>query len=90
MCCGANRTVLPQTRASTRTGSEVRSAPAPSTVPRTNVAYFEYTGRTAMTVLGPISGLRYRFPSPGSRVAVDLRDRARLADIPNLSPVRSL
>ena len=55
-----------------------------------NVAVFEYTGKTAMTAVGPVTGLRYRFAGPGSRLAVDLRDRSRLAEIPNLAQVRSV
>jgi hypothetical protein len=60
------------------------------TVQRTSVAYFEYTGRTAMTVIGPVSGVRYRFDAPGSRIAVDLRDRKTVAAIPQLVQVSSL
>lgn len=90
MCCGANRTAFPQARTNTRTLSEVRPAPTSAGVQRNNVAFFEYTGRTAMTAVGPVTGLRYRFAGPGSRLAVDLRDRRRLAEIPHLTQVRGL
>ena len=43
-----------------------------------------------MTVTGPVTGARYRFSTPGSRVAVDLRDRKSLAAIPQLVQVNSL
>ncbi len=37
-----------------------------------------------MTVIGPISGIRYRFEGPGARLEVDPRDRRSLAAVPNL------
>jgi hypothetical protein len=57
---------------------------------RSAVTYFQYNGRTAMTVQGPVSGTVYRFHAPGRRVVVDLRDRASLAAIPQLAEVSSL
>jgi hypothetical protein len=41
-----------------------------------------------MTVIGPVSGVRYRFDRPGARVEVDARDRALLASIRQLRQVR--
>jgi hypothetical protein len=49
--------------------------------------YFEYVGTTGMTVQGPVSGRRYRFERPGSRLVVDARDRPSLAAIPDLRQV---
>jgi hypothetical protein len=46
--------------------------------------FFEYVGKTGMTVTGPVSGKRYRFERAGSRVEVDLRDRRSLAGVPQL------
>ena len=48
---------------------------------------FEYTGHTAMAVIGAVSRLRYSFMSPGAIADVDARDRASLASIPNLRQV---
>lgn len=48
---------------------------------------FEYQGRTALTAVGPVTGKRYRFAATGSRVAVDLRDRAGIAAVPGLKEV---
>ena len=45
---------------------------------------FEYTGRTAMNVIGPATGRRYRFEHPGARQEVDMRDRVALTHVPNL------
>jgi hypothetical protein len=47
---------------------------------------FEYTGKTAVAVIGGVSRLRYAFTKPGAMVEVDARDRASLAAIPNLKP----
>jgi len=50
-------------------------------------AWFEYTGRSALMVMGGETGLRYRFEGPGARVAVDPRDKPFLATIRNLKQV---
>jgi hypothetical protein len=49
---------------------------------------FEYLGGATMTVLGPVSGRRYRFVGHGARLAVDPRDRLSLAAVPGLREVR--
>ncbi len=90
MCCGKNRTGVSQTRVASPASRVVQASSAVATRPLSYVAYFEYTGKTAMTVAGPVSGMRYRFATPGSRVAVDLRDRKHLAVVPSLVQVRSL
>ena len=89
MCCGKNRTAVSQTRVSS-TGRTVLTSPAFATKQRSSSAYFEYIGKTAMTVIGPVSGTTYRFAATGGRVTVDLRDCAHLAAVPNLVRVRSL
>ena len=48
---------------------------------------FEYTGNTAMAVIGAVSRLRYTFIKPGSRVEVDARDQSSLAVVPHLRHV---
>jgi len=50
--------------------------------------YFEYVGKTGLTVVGPITGSRYRFDGPGAIVAVDGRDASPVAAVPNLRQVR--
>jgi len=61
--------------------------PAPARPARYTVVYFEYTGKMGLTVIGPISGLRYRFAGHGARLAVDPRDRPSLAAVPHLRQV---
>jgi len=90
MCCGKNRTAVSQTRVSTPAGRPAQAARALSIRPRSNAVYFEYTGKTAMTVMGPVTGATYRFTAPGSRVTVDFRDWKHVAAVPGLVRVGSL
>ena len=90
MCCAKNRTIVSQTGVASPASRAVQPSSAAAGRQLSYVAYFEYTGKTALTVLGPVSGIRYRFPTPGARLAVDLRDRPRLASVPGLVQVRAL
>ena len=62
------------------------SGPAmrPAETHRTALAYFQYTGATAMTVTGGVTGARYRFDYSGAILAVDPRDRPSLTRVPRL------
>lgn len=90
MCCGRNRPSLPSMGRVSQPLRTVHHGDAQASAPANAVAYFQYNGRTAMTVHGPVSGTVYRFHAPGRRVVVDLRDRASLAAIPQLAEVGSL
>ena len=82
MCCGRSTTPTPRV-------PNFRNPPAartPGAAPRLS-AGFEYRGATALTVVSPQTGATYRFPAPGARVAVDPRDCAWLAFVPNLARV---
>lgn len=85
MCCGRGRTTtavgIPNRIATNR----MVANPAPIT-PQSGPA-FEYIGRTALTVVGPITGANYRFERPGSRLRVDPRDRQGLLQVPVLRAV---
>ena len=87
-CCGGkNRFLRPRTvESSTRDDDSGRPAPR---VERESV-WFEYTGPTALTALGPITNHRYRFTVPGARVAVDARDAASITGVPHLKRVRDV
>src|ERR1035438_7906240 len=84
MCCGRESMRLAGELQSRRT----TNAPLPPPSPTTRVA-FEYAGPTGLTVVGPVTGLRYRFDGPGSLVDVDVRDRILLASIRQLRQVGS-
>jgi hypothetical protein len=75
-CCGKNRPV--------RQVENNGSTPVPSTHRTSRAQHFEYTGRTSLTVVGPITGRRYRFTHPGVRLAVDEGDSPSMLGVPNL------
>jgi hypothetical protein len=77
-CCGKIRQALPVENTLAR--------PTTSTPPSPTFQYFEYTGKTALTAIGVATGARYRFTSPGARVAVDSRDAPSLTAVPNVRP----
>jgi hypothetical protein len=70
--------------------SGVAARPLPDrtgkTVQQTH-ASFQYVGTTGLTVVGGVTGTRYRFDSPGAIVAVDFRDQVSLRPIPHLRRV---
>lgn len=45
---------------------------------------FEYTGRTALTVTGSITGQRYRFNHSGDVQIIDRRDATSMISVPVL------
>jgi len=50
--------------------------------------YFQYTGRTGLTIIGRETRTRYRFDNPGSVVAVDIRDKDAMIYVPNLRQMK--
>jgi hypothetical protein len=85
VCCGQNRTQLRTTKPTPPLTSNRPAAPQEA---RPVPAKFIYVGTTAMAVRGPVSGLNYRFDTPGAIIEVDLRDRKMLATLPQLRQVR--
>ena len=71
-CCGNKRTAF---IGSYSTGGAVQRH------------FFRYVGRTALTVVGPVSGKYYRFVAPGATVESDPRDAASLEKVPQLRKV---
>lgn len=45
---------------------------------------FEYTGKTALSVRGTISGKNYRFSKPGDVQQIDYRDASSMMGVPVL------
>ena len=82
MCCGrtstTNQYTVPTSPAALQASVSFHLQTGPA---------FEYTGATALTVIGPVTGARYRFNRPGSRAHVDPRDSAALAKVPVLKSV---
>ena len=85
-CCGNKRAEFHvQPTPDSRQGRPAER-PFPGAAPPLKVV-FEYSGRPPVTVVGQVSGNRYRFHGAGARVQVDPRDRHSLAMAPGLRPV---
>lgn len=85
MCkCARPRLMPPAPRTAALLSAPTSSHAAPINGHVVNKPLFEYVGTTALTVIGPASGRRYRFERPGARVIVDPRDRAALEAVPQL------
>jgi hypothetical protein len=84
-CCGDKRErIYPDPYAHARTSDGVpegQSAYVPAS------SWFEYTGATAMTVKGAVTGQIYRFEGTGTKLEVDRRDAAYMAGVPRLRKV---
>jgi hypothetical protein len=74
-CCG-------QRRGAIDTSGTAAAAKRPP--PKSRVVLYQYTGPTAITVAGRMSGAKYRFAGPGAKVQIDMRDAPSLAALPNL------
>jgi hypothetical protein len=49
---------------------------------------FEYTGHSALTVTGGVTGKRYRFNHPGDIKLIDYRDASGMMAVPLLKKVK--
>lgn len=55
---------------------------------RPTLAVFRYEGDRTLTVTGGATGQRYVFVGPGAEVAIDIRDRASVRQVPRLREMR--
>jgi hypothetical protein len=89
-CCGKSRA---QFRAAAAFQPGVESKPAPGInarpidIQQVGTVTFEYTGRTRLTVIGPVTRARYDFVGHGARVHVDRRDSNAIAGVAALRRV---
>jgi len=84
MCnCGSKRTAFSK---ETHTDSINTKIKIPAPTPRVS-ASFEYIGKTALTIIGNVTGTRYRFSSTGNRQNIDQRDIPGIMTIPVLKKV---
>lgn len=81
-CCGKGRTLAPEPRP-----SSIETSGPPPAQPRQRLAYFQYTGRTGVTVRGPATGHTYRFGYHGAIVGIDPGDAGAVAGVPALQRV---
>ncbi len=82
MCCGRPRT----SALTISMDTDGARRPAPQSRGPGQVE-FEYVGRTALTVIGAATGMRYRFAHPGHRLNVDPNDQAGMDEIPVLTRI---
>ena len=86
-CCGGSRRIHHKP-APTHSGAGRAAPGSPERdARRYSHAFFQYVGQTGMTVVGPVTGRRYRFAAPGQIVAVDPLDRRSVATVPSLRQV---
>jgi hypothetical protein len=86
-CCGKKRARArekTQTRRAPEPAERTVSQPEPEPQP---VTYFQYLGKTGVTVIAPRTRKRYRFDHTGAVVAVDRRDGRALAAVSVLKKV---
>lgn len=88
-CCGEKRRQANTHKASAQTVlSSAPSRTARFTSGPNMAMTFEYLGLGQLTLVGPATGRRYSFDTPGARVAVDARDQPWLSTVPKLRLVR--
>ena len=79
MCCGR-----PGATAQTIMMGGDAKRRSPSQNVRPGQVAFEYVGRTALTVIGAVTGMKYRFAYPRHRLSVDRDDQAGMDQVPVL------
>jgi hypothetical protein len=87
-CCGNKRAQLSRTTEPPRVPEPTRRTSSQRQPERDTPVYFQYLGKTGLTVMGPKTHKFYRFDGPGAVVEVDPRDQRALAAVPALRPVR--
>ena len=82
-CCGGNRS-----RGSVALPHAGNAAAGPPPGARPTLAVFRYEGAKTLVVTGGATGTRYTFVGPGAEVAVDIRDRPSVRQVPRLRELR--
>jgi hypothetical protein len=83
-CCGKKREQFTAAASSRPHSGRPVSIPPIPPQPLQSRVFFEYVGRTGLTVIGSTTGKQYRFERTGARLEVDLRDRFAMSAVPNL------
>lgn len=80
MCnCGNKRNTYTQQQHANNANTNVANSEMPF-----GKINFEYTGKTALTVKGSVTGITYRFTYPGDIKTVDVRDASTMLLVPAL------
>jgi hypothetical protein len=84
-CCNGKRALWGAALTSASATRETqRGLPSGRETVMSRTVAFEYVGNTALSVLGPITRMPYRFTHSGAHTEVDHRDAPYLAGVPNL------
>lgn len=84
MCnCGKKRSQLTQ-QPTIRNANNVQPSQAPVYIQTKQSVMFEYTGKTALSVVGSITRKSYRFQFAGDKQYVDINDASGMMAIPVL------
>jgi hypothetical protein len=86
-CCGKSRAQFAATPKPAPVKPANLNLAAPISVQHVGTVAFEYTGRTRLTVTGPVTRKRYDFVGHGARLQVDRRDSNAIAAVAALRRV---
>ena len=84
-CCGSRRRQIVAATEPARLDQSLAAGTLPS-APQAAMR-FVYQGDTALTVVGSVTGRRYRFSYAGAELAIDPRDVRSVAGVPVLRRV---
>ena len=90
-CCGEKRVQLLNTpKPSQLVNKQKDETPSIHVPAQDHLAFFQYIGKTRLTVIGRETRRLYRFDRPGAVTLVDKRDQRSLEKVPGLRLVRIL
>jgi hypothetical protein len=87
-CCGEKRAQLLNTPRTSQVVTQKDESPSKHQPEQDTFAYFQYVGKTRLTVIGRETRRLYRFDRPGAVAWVDKRDQRSLERLPSLRLVR--
>ncbi len=87
MCCGSHRAELSKKMQAGQAPETGAQSPDQGQPGSSTPVYFQYIGKTGITVLGRATRNLYRFDGSGATVAVDARDKWGMSFVPNLRQV---
>lgn len=87
-CCGSLRQRLYKKKDKAKDGVQTQSQVHDTSAKDRKEVFFQYVGKTGITVIAPISGMKYRFIGHGAVMSVDPKDLKALTNVPNLRQVR--
>jgi hypothetical protein len=87
-CCGEKRAELVSTPKISHAVPQRGEAVSDHQPEQDTLTYFQYVGKTRLTVIGRETRRLYRFDRPGAVAWVDKRDQRSMEKVPSLRLVR--